>query len=97
MSLITIALLNGLLGAACGIWFRIQIVIALIAIAFVEVAALREVGMGSSVLWSAIVSIISLEIGYLIGSSLGTLWLYSGRERILNHFTRHGHSRLWHH
>jgi len=55
--------------------------------AFVEVAILKQTGMGS-VVWSAIVLIIVLEIGYLIGSALGTLRRYSGRERVLANFTR---------
>lgn len=96
MSLTATALFNGLLGAICGVWFRFHVLIPLIAMAFVEVAILKQTGIGS-VLWSAIALITSLEMGYLIGSSLGTLWRYSGRERILRDFTRADHGRLSHH
>ena len=87
MSLAATALLNGLLGAICGVRFRVHVLIPLIAMAFVEVAILKQTGMGS-VVWSAIVLITVLEIGYLIGSSLGTLWRYAGRERVLPNFTK---------
>ena len=87
MSLTATALLNGLLGATFGIWFRFQVLIPLIAMALVEVAILKQTGMGS-VLLSAIVLITVLEFGYLIGSSLGTLWRYAGRERVLPNFTK---------
>ena len=87
MSLTATALLNGLLGAICGVRFRVHVLVPLIAMAFVEVAILKQTGMGS-VVWSAIVLIIVLEIGYLIGSALGTLRRYSGRERVLANFTR---------
>jgi len=87
MSLAATALLNGLLGAICGVRFRVHVLIPLIAVAFVEVAVLKQTGMGS-VVWSAIVLITVLEIGYLIGSSLGTLWRYAGRERVLPNFTK---------
>jgi hypothetical protein len=86
VSITATALLNGLLGASFGVWFRFQVLIPLIAVAFVEVAFLKHTGMGS-VLWSAIVLITALEIGYLIGSSLGTLWRHAGRERVLRDFT----------
>jgi len=90
------ALLNGLLGATFGIWFRFQVLIPLIAMALVEVEILKQTGMGS-VLWSAIVLITVLEIGYLIGSSLGTLWRHSGRERVLRDFTQAQPRRSSHH
>jgi len=89
-----IALLNCLLGVTCGLWFRIQILIPLIAIAFIEVAILKQTSMWSSVFWSAITLITSLEMGYLIGSSLGVLRLYSDRGKVLHDFTRHSRSLL---
>jgi uncharacterized membrane protein len=94
MALITIALLNGLLGATCGLWFKVQILIPLIAIAFVEVAIVKQTEMWPSAIWSAIVMICSIEMGYLIGSSVGALWLYSGSGRVLRDITRHGHGGL---
>ena len=84
-------LLNGLLGAICSLRFKIQIFIALTAIAFVEVVLFRENVMRSSVVWSAVVLIWSLEIGYLVGASLGT-WQSSIRERAFRDFMRHGAS-----
>ena len=70
MSLI-VALMNGLLGAICGVRFRIQIFIPLIAVALIEAVLLKLTG-GWSVFWSTIVLICSLEMGYLVGSTVGT-------------------------
>ena len=75
------ALLNGLLGAICGVRFRFYVLIPLIGMAFVEVAFLKQSRMGS-VVWSAIVLITMLEMDYLIGSPVGTLWRHSSRERV---------------
>ena len=94
MSILAIALLNCLLGVTCGLWFKIQILIPLIAIAFIEVVILKQTGIWSLVFWSAITLITSLEMGYLIGSSLGALRLYSVRRKVLHDFTRHGHTLL---
>ena len=72
----TVILLNGLLGAICGLWFRVQIFIPLVAVACVEVAVLRQTGVWTSVIWSAVALIISMEVGYLIGSALTVLGAY---------------------
>jgi len=95
MSLIAIALLNGLLGAIRGVWFRAYILIPLITVAFVEVAILKQAEIWSSVVWSSLVLITLLEIGYLIGSSLSALWLYPDPEK--RALARPGHGRLSHH
>ena len=95
MLLPAIVLLNGLLGAICGVWFRVYILIPLIAMAFVEAAILKQAEMWSSVPWSSLVLITLLEIGYLIGSSLSALWLYSDREK--REFARPSHGGLSHH
>ena len=95
MSLIAIALLNGLLGASCGLWVRVKILAPLIAIAFVQVAILKQTGMGSSVALSAIALLSSIEIGYLIGSALASLWQSSRRGKVLHDLMTH-HGRLSH-
>ena len=71
--MVPVIIVNGLLGALCGVWFRVQIFIPLIAVAAVEVAIIKLAGTGWSVLWSAIALICSLEVGYLIGSTVSTL------------------------
>jgi hypothetical protein len=97
MSLLAIALLNGLLGAICGVWFKVQILIPLIGITVVEAAILKQTGMWSSVFLSWVMLIAFLEMGYLIGSSIGALWLHSGRERDhLRDFAKPQHGRLSH-
>ena len=47
---LTVALMNGLLGAICGVRFRIQIFIPLIAVALVEVVLLKTIWGGVSFL-----------------------------------------------
>lgn len=89
---LTVALMNGLLGAICGVRFRIQIFIPLIAIALVEVVLLRQSGVGS-VFWSAVVLICSLEMGYLVGSALSTLFV---GFRPHTQFQAREHARLSH-
>jgi hypothetical protein len=91
MSLI-VAIINGLLGVVCGVRFKIQIFIPLIAIVLVEVILLRQSGVGS-VLWSAVVLICSLEMGYLIGSAFSTLFV---GFRPHTPFHAREHSRLSH-
>lgn len=78
-----------LLGAISGAWFKVQVLIPLVAIVFIELAILKHSRMLSSVLWSAIVLIGTLETGYLIGSALAALWLFPVRERAVRDFTRH--------
>jgi len=96
VSLIVIALLNGLLGASCGLWFRVKILVPLIAIALVEVAILKQTGVRRSVILSAIALISSVEIGYLIGSALASLWQSSRRGKVLHDLMTYNHGRLLH-
>jgi hypothetical protein len=92
-----IALLNGLLGAICGLRFRAAIIGPLVAVALIEAAILKHTGAWSSAFWSTIVLITTLEIGYLIGSAVDAVWLPVGRGRVLRDFLRRGHGRLSHH
>jgi hypothetical protein len=94
MSLI-VALINGLLGVICGVRFRIQIFIPLIAIVLVEVSLLRLSGVGS-VFWSAVVLICSLEMGYLVGSAFSTFSTLFVGFRPHTPFQGREHSRLSH-
>jgi hypothetical protein len=96
MSLVAIALLNGLLGASCGLWFRVKILIPLIAIAFVEAAILKQTGMWSSVILSTIALISSLEIGYLIGSALASLRQTSRRGKVPHDLMTYEQGKLLH-
>jgi hypothetical protein len=66
--------LNGFLGALCGLWFRLQILVPLIAAAVIEAVLLKGTGTGCSALWTAIVLICTVEIGYLLGSALVVFW-----------------------
>jgi hypothetical protein len=91
MSLI-VAIINGLLGVVCGVRFRIQIFIPLVAVVLVEVILLRQSGVGS-VFWSAVVLICSLEMGYLVGSAFSTLFV---GFRPHTPFQAREHSRLSH-
>lgn len=88
------ALLNGLLGAICGLRFKVAIIGPLLLVALIEVAILKHVGAWSSAFWSTIVLMTTPEIGYLIGSAAGALWLPLIRGRILRHIQSLGHGRL---
>jgi hypothetical protein len=94
MSLIAIALLNGLLGATCGLIFRVRILIPLIAVACVQVAIFKQTGMWASAFWRGVALISAVELGYLIGSSVGTLWQSSRRGRILHELMTYNHGSL---
>jgi hypothetical protein len=95
MSLIVV--LNGLLGAICGVWFRVKILIPLIAVVFIEMAIFKQTATWPSTFWLTITLIITVEISYLIGAAAGPLWLSRGRRGVIRDFTRHQHSRLTHH
>jgi len=87
---------HSLLSAICGAWLRVQILIPLIAIAIVEIVILWHGGITSSVFWSTIVLVSSLEISYLLGSSAAAFLLYSGGEGGFREIARHGHGRFSH-
>ncbi len=72
MWLLTLALVNCFLGALVGIRYRVWIIIPLSAIAILEVAILefRE-ATWTSILWHAGALIVSIELGYLVGSAIG--------------------------
>ena len=93
MSLIVVALFNGLLGLICGLWFRVLILVPLVVFAFIEVVFLKESVMGLSPVWSAITLIVLLEIGYLIGASLAPS-LDSIRGKLPRGFTRQGYREM---
>jgi len=80
--MLLIALLNILLGAICGLWFRVVIIVPLIAVALGETAFLKRTETWSSAFMCAIALISSLEVGILIGSALQDLWPHSGRGRV---------------
>ena len=94
---LTVALMNGLLGAICGVRFRIQIFIPLIAVALVEAVLLKLTGVGWPVFWSATVLICSLEVGYLVGSTAGTLLAHFKPPKLSTAFHAREHGRLSHH
>jgi hypothetical protein len=71
---LTIIGLSALLGAFCGLWFRLQILAPLVAAMVIEATLLKGTGTGWSVFWIAIVLICTVEIGYLLGSALGVFW-----------------------
>jgi len=93
MSLGIMALFNNLLGVVCGLRFRVLILIPLAVIAFIEVALFKQSGIGLSSIWSAIMLIVLLEIGYLIGALIA-LWLDSARGRVPRGFTKQGYREM---
>lgn len=88
MSLLAIAILNALLGVNCGTLFRVTILIPLIAMACVETAILKLTGLWPSPIRSAIVLIVLIDTGYLIGAWMGALPPSSVRREMLQGFAR---------
>ena len=94
-----VALSNCLLGTICGLWFRVAIIVPLLAVALIEAAILKHIAEWSSAFWLTIVLITMLEMGYLIGLVVVALWLTFGRglplgrESVLRDFWRRGGSR----
>jgi hypothetical protein len=72
-----LTLVNGLLGAICGLLFRVQILVALIAFACVEALILKQ-----AIFWQAILLIAAIEIGYLAGATTVALWVSSGVKKL---------------
>jgi hypothetical protein len=88
-------LLNGLLGAICGIWFRVQILLPLIAFAGVEVWVVKHTGTWWSIFWHAVMLVVAIEIGYLAGASVVALRLSSDRRAISSDLAGFQHNKLW--
>jgi hypothetical protein len=67
---LTMILLNSLLGALCGFWFRVQVLFCLSVLALMEVALIGWIGTGRSVYWVGLAILFSVQVGYVIGSLL---------------------------
>jgi hypothetical protein len=80
--------LNGLLGAICGLRFSAKVLIPLIAIVFVEVMMLKQTETWLRAVWQGVALIVALEVCYFIGASVATFWP-SFREGVLRHFKKH--------
>ena len=85
-----LTLVNGLLGAICGLLFRVQILVPLIAFACVELLVLKQAGF-----WYAMLLIAAIEIGYLAGAAAVTLSLSSGGRKMSGDLPAASHNRLW--
>jgi hypothetical protein len=85
-----LTLVNGLIGAVCGLIFRVQILVPLIAFACVESLVLKQ-----AVFWYAMLLIAAIEIGYLAGAAAVTLWLSSGARKMSDELRAASHNRLW--
>ena len=90
-----LALVNGLLGGICGMWFRVQILAPLLVFVCIEVTVLKHAGTWGSVFWYAVMLIAATEIGYLAGASVAALRLSSERRTVPNDFADYQHNRSW--
>lgn len=81
---ISLVVLNGLLGALCGLWFRVKILIPLTALVIVEVVVFKSVATWSSTVWLTIGLIFTIEMSYLIGSALAALSVSPIRREALH-------------
>jgi hypothetical protein len=68
-----LTLVNGLLGAICGLSFKVQVLAPLIVVTFIEVAILKHAGSWPSIFLFAVMLIVATEMGYLAGSSADAL------------------------
>ena len=85
--------LNCLLGVLCGTYFRVFIVLPLIAIAVVEAAAIGIIETGAWIaVGNSLVLIACIEIGYLIGAALVFLFPVSALQIVRRHLRYHKRS-----
>src|ERR1700728_3020308 len=63
-----LTLFNGLVGAVCGMWLRVYVLVPLIIVPFFEVAINRHSESWSSASWLAIALLVAIEAGYLAGA-----------------------------
>ena len=90
-----LTLVNCLLGAICGAWFRVQVLIPLIAFACVEETILEHTDSWVVAPWHAAVLLGAIETGYLAGSSGVVLWHMSGHGTKPDDLASYGHDQLW--
>ena len=89
--MLLLALCNVLLGTICGLWFRVSILAPLVAVAFIEEVVIPMHSLTwSSAFWSALLLVVTLEVGYLIGVSMNALWRSLARVRVLRDLLRYG-------
>jgi hypothetical protein len=69
--------LNGLLGTVCGLLFRVQVLVPLLAFACLESLVLKQ-----AVFWYAMLLIAAIEVCYLVGAAAVTPWLSSAGRKM---------------
>ena len=79
--MLLMAIIHGLLGAICGLRFKVLIIIPLIAVVCAEIAFLHLNNTWWSAFCGAIALIVSLEIGYFVGGVLRQVYRSSGDRR----------------
>ena len=85
--------LNCLLGVLCGTYFRVFIVLPLIAIAVLEAAAIGIIETGAWIaVGNSLVLIVCIEIGYVIGAALVYLFPVSALRNVRHNVRYHKHS-----
>jgi hypothetical protein len=92
--------LNGMVGAICGLWLRVQVLVPLLAAAFVEVGIFARHATWSWALVLAVGLVCTVEIGYLAGAFLGAYWLAASKrnaERAQRGLAGYRHGKLFHH
>jgi hypothetical protein len=82
-------------GMLCGLWFSLFVLVPLVSVAIIEVVLLTTTW--TSAFWWCGVLITSLEMGYLMGCALGTMWLHIGGRGFRRDFMAPGHGRLSRH
>lgn len=95
--MLLIIVLNGILGAICGLWCRVQILIFLLAAAFVEVGIFARNADWSSAFLLAVALVCTVQVAYLSGAFLGAYWLAVSQRKAQRDLADCPHGRLSHH
>jgi hypothetical protein len=81
-SMLGLVAIHLLVGALLGFWFTVFIVIPIAAIALIEAILLQPAaGSWSSMVWRAVMLIVAVEVGYILGAVLREISLRARRRR----------------
>jgi hypothetical protein len=89
-----LTLSNGLIGAVCGLWLRVYVLVPLVIAAFLEVAITEHSRSWWSASRVAIALLVAIEAGYLAGASAVAVWSTSSRRGVSRTFVMYRHKRM---
>ena len=97
--MLLVIVLNGIVGAICGVWFRVQVLIPLLVAAFVEVGIFAHHASWSWTLLLLVGLVCTVEFAYLAGALLAAWWLAVSKRRAQREreLSAYRHGKLSHH